>query len=80
MAIEITPEVESLVHGIYASGQYASEGDVITAALQLLQHHEQLRRDLQQGWDELERGQRLDADEVFSELRQRAAEHDGRRT
>jgi antitoxin ParD1/3/4 len=69
MAIEITPEVESLVNGIYASGQYANETAVIAAALQLLQQREQLRRDLQHGLDELERGQRLDADEVFARLR-----------
>jgi putative addiction module CopG family antidote len=70
MAIEITPEVESLVQGIYASGQYASESDVITAALQLLRHHEQLRRDLQQGCDEIDGGERLKGVEVFAELRE----------
>lgn len=80
MAIEITPEVESLVHGIYAGGQYASETDVIAAALQLLQQREQLRRDLQRGCDELDRGERFEADDVFAELRQRAAELDGRGT
>jgi len=78
MAIQITPEVESLVHGIYAGGQYASETDVVAAALRLLQQREQLRSDLQRGCDELDRGERLEADEVFCQLRQRATELDGR--
>ena len=80
MAIEITPEVEDLVQGIYASGHYASETAVIAAALQLLQQREQLRRELQLGYDEIDRGERLNADEVFIELRQRAEEFDRRRS
>jgi len=80
MAIEITPEVESLVRRIYAGGHYASETEVIAAALQLLQQREQLRGDLQQGCDEIDRGERLNADEVFAELRQRAGEFDGRQS
>jgi putative addiction module CopG family antidote len=67
MAIEITPEVESLINGIYAGGQYSSETEVIATALQLLQQREQLRRDLQRGCDELDRGERLGADEVFAD-------------
>ena len=78
MAIEITPELESVVHGIYAGGLYASETDVIAAALNLLQQRDQLRSDLQQGCAELDRGERLDADEVFSGLRRRAVELYGR--
>lgn len=79
MAIQITPEVESLVNGIYAGGQFASETDVIATALQLLQQREELRRKLQRGCDELDRGERLDADEVFAELRRLAGELDGRK-
>jgi len=77
MAIEITPEVEQLVHGIYAGGQYASETEVLAAAVRLLNQREQLRQDLEQGCRELDAGERLDADQVFGELRQRATELDG---
>jgi antitoxin ParD1/3/4 len=78
MAIEITPEVERLVHGIYSDGRYASETEVIAAALHLLQRREQLRKDIEQGVRELDTGQRIEADEVFAALRHRAAELDGR--
>jgi Arc/MetJ-type ribon-helix-helix transcriptional regulator len=77
MPIEITPELERLVQGIYASGQYASETDVVTTALKLLRQREQLQKFLEQGIRELDDGQRISVDEVFTELRQRAAELDG---
>jgi putative addiction module CopG family antidote len=80
MAIEITPEVESLINGIYAGGRYASQTEVVATALQLLHERDQLRHKLQRGCDELDRGERLEANEVFAELRQRAAELDGRNT
>jgi len=78
MGIEITPEVESLVHGIYADGQYESEVDVIATALHLLQQRDRLRNDLRQGCEELDRGERILGDEVFAELRRRATNLDER--
>lgn len=77
MSIEITPEVEQLVHGIYATGQFSSESDVLTAAVRMLHDRQQLQRDLEQGCRELDNGQRIDADVVFAELRARAVELDG---
>jgi hypothetical protein len=79
MAIEITPELENLVQGIFAGGGFTSETEIISTALHLLQKREQLRADLKQGCDELDRGERLDAEQVFAELRQRAAELNGRK-
>ncbi|MCI0334412.1 MAG: CopG family transcriptional regulator [Planctomycetes bacterium] len=80
MGIEITPEVESLVHGIYADGQYSSEAEVLAAALLLLQQRDRLRNDLRQGCDELDRGERFDGGEVFAELRRHAANLDEHRS
>ena len=75
MAIEITPQVESLMYGIYAGGQYASEMDVLETALKLLHERDRLRRELQRGCVELDRGDRLDADKVFAELRELLITH-----
>lgn len=72
MAVQITPEVEQVVSGIYAGGQDASEAEVFTAALQLLRQREQLRSDLEQGSRELANGERIDAAEVFAGLRDRS--------
>jgi Arc/MetJ-type ribon-helix-helix transcriptional regulator len=80
MSIEITPELECVVHGIYAGGNYASEAEVIAAALHLLQQRDRLRKELQRGRAELDRGERIDAEELFNDLRRRAAELDGQAT
>jgi Arc/MetJ-type ribon-helix-helix transcriptional regulator len=72
MNIPITSEIEQLVHGIYAGGEYAIEADVLAAALRLLEQRDRFRSHLQQGCDELDQGASLDADQVFAELRQRA--------
>jgi Arc/MetJ-type ribon-helix-helix transcriptional regulator len=77
MSIEITPEIEQLVHGIFATGQFATESDVVTAAVRLLHDRQQLLKDLEQGCRELDDGQRIDADVIFTELRNRAMELDG---
>jgi Arc/MetJ-type ribon-helix-helix transcriptional regulator len=77
MSIPITPEIEQLVHGIYAGGAYASEADVLAAALHLLRQRDELRIKLREGIDELDRGERLTSDQVFRELRKRAVKFDG---
>jgi Arc/MetJ-type ribon-helix-helix transcriptional regulator len=80
MGIELTPEVQNLVQGIYSRGQYASEAEVLSTALQLLKQRDQLRMELRQGIEELDRGERLPAQDVFAELRQRASGLDDRGT
>jgi len=77
MEIEITPEVQQLIHGIFAEGHYDSESEVLAAAVQLLHQRQQLRKDLEQGCRELDAGQRLNAEDVFRDLRARAAKIDG---
>ena len=47
MGINLTPESEQLLHGIYAAGGYASESDVVAVALQLLQQRDRLKSELQ---------------------------------
>ncbi|MGD9634249.1 MAG: type II toxin-antitoxin system ParD family antitoxin [Pirellulales bacterium] len=76
MAIEITPEVRALVQGIYASGQFASESEVVSAAVRLLHDRQQLIAKLEQGRRELDQGNRLSAAEVFADLHLLAQELD----
>lgn len=77
MVIEIPSELVSVVRGIYAGGRYSSEADVVAEALHLLQQREELLKELRRGVGELDADERIPADEVFAELRKRAAELDG---
>lgn len=78
MSIELTPEVEQMVLGIYSSGQFSSESEVVTVAVRMLHDRQELLTKLEQGRSELDHGQRLAAEAVFADLRARANELDGR--
>ncbi|MSR58852.1 MAG: type II toxin-antitoxin system ParD family antitoxin [Planctomycetaceae bacterium] len=71
MPVQITPESEHIVQSMIAAGAYETESAVIEEALRLLQQREQLRAEIQQGIEELDRGERIPAEVVFQELRAR---------
>jgi antitoxin ParD1/3/4 len=75
--ISLTPELGAFLQSRVKSGQYQTTSEVVREALRLLQHQEkerQLKTKLQRGAAQAERGELLDADEVFEELRQLIAE------
>ncbi len=63
MTAAIPPEFEQFVAGQIAAGQYASSDEVVGAGLRVLQEltrrQEELRRDVQAGLDQLERGEAI---------------------
>lgn len=73
MAVQVTPEVERLVQTIMKGGEYSDETEVLHEALSLLQERNRLRAEIRVGLEELDRGERIDAETVFDELRIRAA-------
>ena len=76
--ISITPELDVFLQGRVQSGRYQTTSEVVREALRLLERHErerdeaflQLKAKLQRGADEADRGELLDGDEVFDELRE----------
>ncbi|ARU57009.1 CC2985 family antitoxin [Oleiphilus messinensis] len=79
MNISLTPQLESFVKQKVAAGMYNSVSEVMREALRLLEERdaikemkmEALRRDLQEGIDELDRGEgsALDMDDVKAKAR-----------
>jgi antitoxin ParD1/3/4 len=65
MNVSLTPQLESYVKQKVASGMYNSVSEVMREALRLLEEHDALkemkmaalRRDIQEGIDELDRGE-----------------------
>ena len=82
MNVSLTPELERLVTEKVESGLYGSASEVIRDALRLLQERdelrrarlEELRREIARGVEQADRGELIDSDQVFRELRQRNAE------
>lgn len=73
MTIQIEREHEQFVRELVAAGSFADEAAVIEEALSLLRSREELRAKIQVGIDELDRGERIPAEQVLAELRARAA-------
>ena len=79
--VSLTAELEKFVQARVASGRYQTASEVVREALRLLEAHEQTREEaltrvrakLKRGMEQAERGELLDSEEVFAELRRRSA-------
>ena len=75
--VPLTPELEQLIHRKVEGGLYVSASEVVREALRLLDERdsvnatrlEELRREIQIGIDQADRGELLDGTEVFAKLR-----------
>lgn len=84
MNVSLTPELEKLVNERVRSGMYSSSSEVVREALRLLnaqeeyrrQKLEDLRKEIQIGLDQLDRGKGvpLDIAKIKSRLRKRLQE------
>jgi antitoxin ParD1/3/4 len=76
MNVSLTPELEKLVNDEVRSGRYKSASEVVREGLRLIRLRENklkaLRRDLQEGISELERGEGIPAEQVFAEMTRKA--------
>jgi antitoxin ParD1/3/4 len=76
--VSLTPELGAFLQSRVKSGRYQTTSEVVREALRLLQYQEkereqglkQLKTKLQRGAAQAERGEWLDAVEVFQEMRQ----------
>jgi antitoxin ParD1/3/4 len=81
MNVSLTPELEKLVERKVRSGRYQSASEVIREGLRLLEDHdrlrelqlEEVRRKIQTGLDELDRGEGIAGEKVFAELKRKSA-------
>ncbi|MBW4474742.1 MAG: type II toxin-antitoxin system ParD family antitoxin [Stenomitos rutilans HA7619-LM2] len=76
MNVSLTPQLEQFVREKVDSGRYLSASEVVREGLRLLEERdrvqqmklETLRRELMVGVEQIERGEVVDADDVFAEL------------
>jgi antitoxin ParD1/3/4 len=79
--VSLTPELEQFVQSRVASGWYQTASEVVREGLRLLEEREQarettleeLRAKIRRGIDQADRGELLDGDAVFEEIRQLSA-------
>ena len=81
MNVSLTPELEQFVQSRVASGRYQTASEVVREGLRLLEEREQsretviqeLRAKIRRGIEQADRGELLDGDAVFDEIRQLSA-------
>jgi len=72
--VEIPFDLQQFVQTAVSSGAFQSESEVLAEGLRLLQRREQLRREVNEGISQLERGEGVDGEEVFRRLDARAVQ------
>jgi antitoxin ParD1/3/4 len=85
MNVSLTPELEQLIHKKVQSGLYLSASEVVREALRLLAERDrqqamklaELRKEIQVGLDQADRGELLDGPEVFAKLRTKVRTKNG---
>jgi antitoxin ParD1/3/4 len=81
MNVSLTPELEQFVQSRVASGQYQTASEVVREGLRLLEEREEaretalneIRAKIRRGIEQADRGELLDGDTVFEEIRQMSA-------
>ncbi len=76
MNVNLTPELEQLVHAKVHTGRYNSASEVVREALRLMEERDQIkaiqkdeiRRKIDEGWASAQAGRLHDGDQVFAEL------------
>ena len=77
MNVSLTPELEQFVQNKVESGLYYSASEVIREGLRMLQEKEmlkqiqieELRKEIQKGIEQADRGEFVDGEEVFETIR-----------
>lgn len=72
MNVNLPPYQHDFIESLVDSGQYASTDEAISASVQLLISREILKREVQIGIDEADRGEVIDHDTVWANLRAKA--------
>jgi antitoxin ParD1/3/4 len=79
MQVSLPPKLEEFIAAKIASGRYSDADEVIREALRFMETHEEwlreiklekLRREIQVGLDQLNRGESMDGAEFFKSLEQ----------
>ncbi len=71
MSADIPNDYGNQVQQLIAQGKFQNEQAVVNEGIRLVIARETLHADIQAGIDELDRGEGIDADDVYAEARRR---------
>ncbi len=73
MNINLPPDQQAFIENLVESGRFASTDEAIGECVRLLASQEQLQDEIAVGIKQADRGEVIDHDTMFAELRNRAA-------
>lgn len=68
MNVAISHESEQFVEAALESGRYANSSEIVDEAIRLLRRRDELIESVNAGVEQLDRGETVDAEEVFERL------------
>lgn len=68
MNLNLPVEANDFVKGLVAQGKYQNEQEAVVDGIRLLMGREKLRREIQTGVDQLDRGESCEEANVFAEV------------
>jgi len=71
MSTDIPSVYGSIVQELIAQGKFQDEQEVVAEGIRLVIARDRLHADIQAGIDELDRGESIDANDVYAEARRR---------
>ena len=71
MGTEIPSDYSSIVQELIAQGKFQNEQELVAEGIRLVIARDKLHADIQAGIDELDRGESIDAEDVYTEARRR---------
>lgn len=74
MNLELQAEQQAFIESLVESGRFSSVDEAISEGIRLLISQERLKQQIQVGIDQADRGDVVDHDTVFSQLRTMATE------
>ena len=79
MNIELPSEFQDYVKDLVAKGRFSSEEEAVVEGIRLLMGCEQLRGEIQKGVKQIEAGEWVDDDSVFTEVESAISEEESTR-
>ena len=71
MNVQIPADFDPAVQKLISEGRFRDEGEIVAEGIKLVLMREQLVRDVQAGLDDLDAGNRIDAEDVYAKARRR---------
>ncbi len=65
MNVQLPSDVSEFVESLVSSGEYPSANEAIVEGIRLLKSRELFRQEVRLGFEQLDNGQGVDADEVY---------------